>query len=153
VANQPTATIEVLNGGIVSQSLVVGVFNAQPGIISYTSGGNTFGVVLHANFQLADSAHPVAPGETVLIYCTGLGAVVSPPQDGAAASGQITMATPMVTVGGVSTPVAFSGLAPGFVGLNQVNVTIPTTGVASGNQPVVMTVNGTSSPAVLLPIK
>ena len=153
VANQPTATIEVLNGGIVSQSLVVGVLNAQPGIISYTSGGNTFGVVLHANFQLADAAHPVAPGETVLIYCTGLGVVVSPPKDGAAASGQITMATPMVTVGGVSTPVAFSGLAPGFVGLNQVNVTIPTTGVASGNQPVVMTANGTSSPAVLLPIK
>ena len=153
VANQPTATIEVLNGGITSQSLVVGVLNAQPGIISYATGGNTFGVVLHANFQLADTDHPVAPGETVLIYCTGLGAVISPPEDGAAASGQVTMATPMVTVGGVSAPVGFSGLAPGFVGLNQVNVTIPTKGVASGNQPVVMTVNGTSSPAVLLPIK
>jgi len=50
----------------------------------------------------------VVPGETVLIYCTGLGAVQSPPADGTAASGQSTLATPLATIGGISSTVASS---------------------------------------------
>jgi uncharacterized protein (TIGR03437 family) len=53
----------------------VPVLAAQPGIINYAAAGGNSGVILHANYQLADSAHPAVPGETVLIYCTGLGAV------------------------------------------------------------------------------
>jgi endo-1,4-beta-xylanase len=152
VANQTTATIEVLHFGIVSQSVTVPVVAAQPGIIYYSSDGNNFGVVLHANYQLADTAHPVKAGETVLIYCTGLGAVNSPPADGTPANGQTTVATPVVTIGGVPGAVAFSGLAPGFVGLNQVNVAIPQ-GVPSGNQPVVLTVGSAAGPPVLIPVQ
>lgn len=152
VANQTTATIEVLRSGVVSQSATVPVVAAQPGIINYSSGGNNFGVILHANYQLADIGHPVQAGETVLIYCTGLGVVHSPPADGAAASGQTTIATPVVTIGGISGAVPFSGLAPGFVGLNQVNVVIPQ-GVPSGNQPVVLKMGSAASPPVLIPVE
>src|ERR1039457_2628464 len=149
-ANQTTATIEVLRTGIESQNLTAPVMAAQPGIINYSSGGNNFGVVLHANYQLADAGHPVKAGETVLIYCTGLGVVQSPPADGSPASGQTTIATPVVTIGGVSGAVAFSGLAPGFVGLNQVNVVIPP-GVPSSNQPVILKMGSAASPPVLIP--
>jgi uncharacterized protein (TIGR03437 family) len=152
VANQTTATIEVLRSGVVSQSATVPVVAAQPGIINYSSGGNNFGVILHANYQLADIGHPVQAGETVLIYCTGLGVVHSPPADGAAASGQTTIATPVVTIGGISGAVPFSGLAPGFVGLNQVNVVIPQV-VPSGNQPVVLKMGSAASPPVLIPVE
>jgi hypothetical protein len=38
------------------------------------SSGNTFGVILHADFQLVDTGHPATPGKT--IYCTGLGVVL-----------------------------------------------------------------------------
>ena len=152
VANQTTAAIEVLHSGIVSQSVTVPVVAAQPGIIDYSSGGNNFGVILHANYQLADIGHPVQAGETVLIYCTGLGVVHSPPADGAAASGQTTIATPVVTIGGISGAVPFSGLAPGFVGLNQVNVVIPQV-VPSGNQPVVLKMGSAASPPVLIPVE
>ena len=69
--------------------------------------------VFHANFELANSANPAKPGETVLIYCTGLGAVARPPEDGAAGNGQPTMLTPEVTMGGTKVTVSFSGLAPG----------------------------------------
>jgi uncharacterized protein (TIGR03437 family) len=152
VAGKPNATITVTANSATSAGFVVPVKAAQPGIIAYSVGGNTFGVILHANFQLADSAHPVTPGEIVLIYCTGLGAVNSTPADGAAASGETTIAKPTVSIGGLNGSVSFSGLAPSFVGLNQVNVQIPA-GVKSGNQPVTLSISGASSNSVLVPVK
>jgi uncharacterized protein (TIGR03437 family) len=102
----------------------VPVLAAQPGIINYAAAGGNFGVILHATFQLVDTAHPAVPGESVLIYCKGLGAVTSPPADAAAANGQSTVAKATVTIGGVKAAVSFSGLAPGFLGLYQVNATV-----------------------------
>jgi uncharacterized protein (TIGR03437 family) len=151
VSQESTATISVTSGGASSSTVEVPVLAAQPGIINYSAAGGNFGVILHSDYQLADSAHPVNSGETVLIYCTGLGAVSPTPTDGTAATGQSTIATPKVTIGGVNAPVSFSGLAPDFVGLNQVNVQIPS-GLKAGNQPVVMTSGGVSSNSVLVPV-
>jgi len=152
VASGPKANIVVTNNGTTSATISVPVLAAQPGIINYNTAGGNFGVILHANFQLADSAHPAVPGETVLIYCTGLGAVSSPPADGAAANGQSTVVMAKVTMDSVNAAVSFSGLAPGFVGLYQVNAVVPS-GLASGNQPVVITLGGSSSNSALLPIQ
>jgi uncharacterized protein (TIGR03437 family) len=151
VASGPTATIAASNNGTAGASVTVPVLTAQPGIFNYSVGGNTFGAILHANFQLANTANPAKPAETVLIYCTGLGAVASPPADGAAGNGQLTMNTPTVTIGGAKAMVSFSGLAPGFVGLYQVNAEVPA-GLDAGNQPVVVEIAGASSNSVLLPV-
>jgi uncharacterized protein (TIGR03437 family) len=147
-----TRTSPVTNNGTTGASISVPVLAAQPGIFNYNVGGTTFGAILHSNFQLADTAHPATQGETVLIYCTGLGQVSSPPAAGTAANGQTTVAVATVTMGGVSAVVSFSGLAPGFVGLYQVNAVVPS-GVASGNQPVVISEGGSSSNSVLLPVQ
>jgi adhesin/invasin len=48
-----------------------------------------------------------------------------------------------VTIGGLSAPVSFAGLAPGYVGLYQINVTVPQ--VSGDALPVVVTVAGRSS--------
>jgi uncharacterized protein (TIGR03437 family) len=151
VAGEAKATIAVSTNGITSDPLSIFVA-AQPGIFDYSVGGKIFGAILHANFQLADTNHPVKAGETVLIYCTGLGPVKFPPADGAPAAGQSTAALPSVTIGGKAAHVSFSGLAPGFVGLNQINVVVPG-GLAAGNQAVVVTISGASSNSVLLPVK
>jgi uncharacterized protein (TIGR03437 family) len=152
VAGGSSASIVVTSDGVSSAPLVVPVSTAQPGIFSYNVAGQNFGAILHANFQLADAAHPASAGETVLIYCTGLGAVLSPPGDGAAGNGQPTKAEASVTIGGVDATVSFSGLAPGFVGLYQVNAEVPT-GLGSGDRPVVLSIAGASSNSVLLPVQ
>jgi len=56
------------------------------------------------------------------------------------------------TVGGAKAAVQFAGLAPGFVGLYQVNVQIPQ-GVAAGDAvPLVISQNGVASNTVTLAI-
>ncbi len=85
-----------------------------------------------ANGQLVDQQTPVNVGGTLVIYASGLGPVVGDVGTGLPASSsaleptqQAVLAT--LTVGGqiVQLPVAFAGSAPGFIGVNQVNVVIP----------------------------
>jgi uncharacterized protein (TIGR03437 family) len=152
LAGKSSAVVQVVNNGALSPPVIVPVLAAQPGVFAYNVGSSTFGVVLHANFQLADTNHPVSPGEVVLIFCTNLGAVSSAPADGAAGSGQKTIAPVTVTIGGVSAPVSFAGLAANFVGLYQVNAQVPAS-LAAKNQPVIVSVSGASSAPVLLPVK
>jgi uncharacterized protein (TIGR03437 family) len=93
-------------------------------------------------------SRPAKPGEFLSIYCTGLGAVTNIPNLGAPSPSNplaATSATPTVTIGGVSAPVSFSGLAPGFVGLYQVNVKVPD-GIAPGDAvPLIVTIGGVPS--------
>jgi adhesin/invasin len=64
-----------------------------------------------------------------------------------------TVNTVTATIGTVDAKVLFSGLTPGFVGLYQVNMIMPT-GVAPGNAvPLVLTVAGNSSLPVTLAVR
>lgn len=113
---------------------------------------STYGSILHANYAPANTSSPAVANETVQIYCTGLGAVTPAPADGVAAAGaSSTVATATVTIGGAVAPVAYAGLAPGFVGLYQVNAQVPS-GLTTGNQPVIITIGGTKSAIALLPV-
>ena len=60
---------------------------------------------------------------------------------------------PTVTIGGVAGNVIFSGLAPDYVGLYQINVQVPDS-VQPGNQvPVVVSISGSSSNAVTIAVQ
>jgi uncharacterized protein (TIGR03437 family) len=75
------------------------------------------------------------PGGRLSIYATGLGAVTPPAAAGTAAPAaplSRTVTEPVVTVGGVRAAVTFSGLAPGFAGLYQVDVMVPDGAAAGG---------------------
>lgn len=64
-----------------------------------------------------------------MLYLTGLGGTDAPVREGAVAPGSPlarTVVLPQVFVGGTAVPVAFAGLARGFVGLYQVNAQLPT---------------------------
>lgn len=100
----------------------------------------TPGLIAGASFA------PAKPGDIVELFGVGFGAT-SP----AVAPGTLTTGAPatsgkaIVTIGGVTATVLYAGLAPGYAGLYQVNVVVPM-GVQSGNQAVMIQVNGGTSP-------
>jgi uncharacterized protein (TIGR03437 family) len=56
---------------------------------------------------------------------------------------------PTITIGGQLATVGFSGLAPGFADLYQVNATVPT-GIGTGAQTVTCSIGGVSCQPVYL---
>ena len=77
------------------------------------------GALVNQDNSLNGPANPLARGNALVIYCTGLGAVTK--------SGQLSVASAPVTVvlNGTPLPASFAGLTPGYIGLYQVNVNIP----------------------------
>src|ERR1019366_3750263 len=88
----------------------------QPGIFG--------GAVVHAGTTVSALTTPVRAGDYIEIYCTGLGPTRN--------SGGLSLPTlqPTVYIGATPVSAAYSGLAPGFVGLYQVDARIPA-GLAS----------------------
>jgi minor extracellular serine protease Vpr len=112
---------------------------------------------LDQNYQLVGASNPVARGSYVQLYMNGLGPVTNQPGDGLAAPSNPkalaqTMATPTITIGGQAAPGSFSGLAPGFVSLYQVNVQVPT-GISAGAQPITCSIGGVSAKTAQLYVK
>jgi uncharacterized protein (TIGR03437 family) len=140
------------------ETLIVGA--ASPAVFTANQTGQGAGaiVVIKANgtqFESTATA-PASAGDTLVIYCEGLGAVNPPVADGAAASLTTlsrTVNPVTVTVGGQQSPVLFAGLAPGFAGLYQVNVTVPSGVTAGASVPVILTVAGFSSLPVTVAIQ
>jgi uncharacterized protein (TIGR03437 family) len=135
----PTATIVVQNGSVNSNTVTVPVAATSPGVYTLDQSGSGGGATLHTDYSLVNAAKPAIGGETVLIYLTGLGTVTPGLTDGTA--GTITTlyrvdADVWVYVGGEQAKVLFQGLAPGYPGLYQLNVTLPQFLKASGNLPL-----------------
>ncbi|HVW12125.1 MAG TPA: hypothetical protein VHC90_26280 [Bryobacteraceae bacterium] len=145
---QGLSPLIVRNGTSASAPVTLTVTPLQPGIYTVNTSGSGPGIVTNAlTGALNDANHPAQASDFLVIYMTGLGEVVGPngeagPADGAAApSDKVfhTVATVTATIGGLPTPVLFSGLTPTFAGLYQVNVQLPA-GVTPGSAvPVVLT--------------
>jgi uncharacterized protein (TIGR03437 family) len=91
-----------------------------------------------------------------VLFCTGLGTVSPAVADGAAAATAISITTNpvQVTIGGKDAgTAAFAGLAPGFAGLYQVNVTVPAATPTGSSVPLIVTVAGLSSVAVPIAVQ
>ena len=100
-------------------------------------------------------ARPANVGEFVTVYCTGLGSVTNPPAPGALASSNplsTTTTLPQASIGGVSANVSFSGLAPGFTSLYQVNVQVPASIAAGDAVPLVLNVGGNQTNTVTIAV-
>ncbi len=100
------------------------------------------------------SAHPAKAGGTIIAYLTGSGPVNVAPSDGVAATSSplaTAMSQTSATIGSLPAQVNFVGLAPGFVGLTQMNIVVPS-GLASGDYPLTVTIRGETSNAGIVSI-
>jgi uncharacterized protein (TIGR03437 family) len=148
-----TLPLKVSSGGLSGNSIDLQVSQAHPGIFMISS--DLPAVVHSGDYALVTSNYPARPGEFVSVYCTGLGEVSpSVPEGAAAPSSPLSWTSneTTATMGGVRAEVNYSGLAPGFAGLYQVNVKVPD-GTPSGQATLVITTAGAASQTVLLPIR
>jgi uncharacterized protein (TIGR03437 family) len=120
---------------------------AAPAIFTQDSSGTGPASALKASDQsLVTSGNPLQPGETVELFATGLG--LTTPMNGF----YYAVQQPTVTVGGVSCPVAFAGAAPNYVGLDQINCTIPAGLASNASTPVAITSGDRTSNTATLAI-
>jgi uncharacterized protein (TIGR03437 family) len=153
-ATGTTATITVTNGGTVSNTVTVPLAPTAPGIYSLSNNGIGAGAILHANYSVITAAAPAIGGETVLIYLTGMGEVNTAVADGVAATGADTTASlPAVLVGGLQGTVVYSGLAPGYPGLYQMNVTLPAFESGQGTLPLAVSTSNAFHDQVVIPVQ
>jgi len=124
----------------------------QPGLYVYQ---NLRAKALNQDLTLHTPQTPIPAGGYVVLYTSGMG-----PTTPSVADGQPAPSSPLAvlngsvraTVGGVDAYVQFAGLTPGLAGLIQMNIQIPA-GLAPGDQPVFVTVNGVPTNAGLITVK
>jgi uncharacterized protein (TIGR03437 family) len=126
------------------------------------SVAQSLGLPIHCSAPAIHCGRPIAPGEPIQLFLTGLGKAtpggdpgappLSTPQAPPLGGNPLyrTVVLPEVTIGGMAAEVAFSGLAPGFAGLYQINATVPLDAPAGDAVPVrVSTANGLSDVAII----
>jgi uncharacterized protein (TIGR03437 family) len=142
----------------VPQSVLIGV--ARPGVFTIDASGSGQGHIYKidakGNQIRADQNSPAKAGDTLVIYCSGLGAVNPPLTAGTATP--LTFLTSTVdkltaTIGGQPAVVNFAGLTPGSTGLYQVNAVVPP-GLPSNNATALqLTISGQISAVVTLAVQ
>jgi uncharacterized protein (TIGR03437 family) len=157
MAGQTQAAVVATVNGMVSNAEMVPIAPFAPGIFTMNASGAGQGAVLIApTAVLAGPGTPVSRGAYVAIFCTGLGAVSNQPGTGVAAGSSplsTTLTLPTVTIGGVGAVVTYSGLAPSFAGLYQINAIVPM-GASTGNTvPLVIGIGNATSNSVTIAVQ
>jgi uncharacterized protein (TIGR03437 family) len=153
-ATGATAAITVSNNGAVSNTVTVPLAPTAPGMFAISQNGTGPGAILHADYSLVSAASPAIGGETVLVYLTGMGAVNTTIADGVGATAaDNTVSQPVVLVGGLQGTVVYSGLAPGYPGLYQMNVILPAFQSGQGTLPLAISTADAFHDQVVIPVK
>jgi uncharacterized protein (TIGR03437 family) len=133
------AEIKVINNNVSSNTVSEFVGATSAGVFTVPAGGIAEAAALHpSDFSLVTSDNPAGDGETIAVYLAGLGTTTPRVAAGAAGPSSPLANTDSQTEvflldqgnsfvqANPNAALPFSGLAPGFAGLYQINFTVPT---------------------------
>ena len=155
-------------GELVAGGSVV-IASAAPGLFTANSQGTGQVAALNQDYSVNSASNPAAAGSTIQLFGTGQGLVSPAVSDGMAtplSPLSNTVAVPTtdpgtclntqpsvcVAMGSNFGNIQYSGLAPGFIGLWQINVVIPK-GTASGTVGVRVVIDGVPSNQVTIAVR
>ena len=133
------AAIAVTNGSGAPLSSTLPLTNTAPGIF----------LVVNQDGSVNSASQPAPGGSTVSVYLTGIGPVA-----GAVTGSAAPSSPPLTTAQSVTTSLGtltFAGLAPGYAGLAQINLTLPVR--APGAYPLTITVAGAASNTIQITLR
>ncbi len=158
-AQSGPGTLRVVRNGQQGNAVFINITDRDPRFILFNG---PYAIMTTPQGALTGiPTHPVTAGDVVIIYAIGLG-VTTPivPSGTASPASPLAVAPATQICFGTPTPfkppacydVGFSGLTPNFVGLFQVNATIPS-GLTAGDVPFFFTVAGIPSNNVQLAVQ
>jgi len=136
--------------GQVLASWLFRIDSVSPGLFTTNATGAGQVFALNQDNSVNDSTHPAKAGTYISLFGTGYGVVDGMPPDGQPAPLNMLITTPQlpdVFINATQVPssdVQFSGLAPGFVGLWQINAKVPAN-VPPGDVSIFVQMNGINS--------
>lgn len=150
-AHTGDANVTVTYNGKTSTAYAVSVVESRLGIFTVNSQGYGTAAAQHgadsSPILLSKAAHP---GETVILYGTGLGPI--PIADNIAPGTLPVGSNVVVTIAGQTVKPQYAGRSPSFAGLDQINFAIPANVATGCYVPVSVTAGGQVSQDVVLPI-
>ena len=111
------ASVVVTKHGVRSTAVAAQLSLYAPGLFTLDGSGRGPAAALHADGRVVTAPDPAHRGETIMLFATGFG-YRNPLL-------RIPEFLPVVRIGGISAEVVYSGEAPGFPGLNQINAVVP----------------------------
>ncbi len=142
-----TVPVVVNFGGNNSPTANMDVVPAYPGIYTMSGGQSGQAKAVNADGSLNSTAKPATRGSVITIYASGLGGLVPLIPAGTAppvSPLSITSENILVYIGGLAAKVWYSGVAPGYAGLYQLNVEVPG-GVQPGTRKITVSAAGLAS--------
>lgn len=134
--------VVVVRDGVRSIPVPLSLAIWAPGLFTLDGTGRGPAAALHADGRLITAQAPARHGETIMLFATGFGyrdpRILRPDP------------LPVVRIGGISAELAYFGEAPGFAGLNQVNVKVPAEAPAGPATPVELQLANVASNTVTL---
>jgi uncharacterized protein (TIGR03437 family) len=147
------AEIQVYDFGTLVADFFTDSFAEDPGIFTYNGD---FAIAEASDYSLIGPSNPAIPGEPLVLYVTGLGPLTLDLVDGYGSPTSAPFAETedpfQVIVDGENCRVFFSGLAPGFVGLYQINFYVPSD-AAAGNLQIYIQSPYANSATAILPVQ
>ena len=143
-------TVVVKNPAGATTAAPITVSTSAPQLFT-ADGKNVLGA--HASGTLLGKTSPAAPGETIVVYGTGLGATNPALIPGVVPVDAASLATlPQVTIGNSSATVVSAAVVPGSAGVYQINVQVPSDAV-SGDLPLIVKVGTGSSASAIVTVQ